>query len=271
MTVRLTIASQKGGSGKTTAALNLSLAFSEKGHRTLLVDLDPQGGIGHALRKGETEMPGVADALMQACTPEQALVHTKLPGLTLLPRGRLDPVDACEFERALLGPGVLEGLVRSVEGDFDLVVLDTPSGVGMPTRAALAVSQFALVPVQAEPLALRGVQQILRVIEHVRYHENPRLQLLGLLPSMVDRDSDVSMGVLVAAWRDLCGVLETTIPRAAVFAKASEAGVPVGYLAGPPSPEARRFGILATEVYGLIRDRYQEATEDVERPARQLL
>ena len=270
MTPRLTIASQKGGCGKTTTSLNLSLALAEQGRATLLVDLDPQGSIGHSLGKGDKELPGLVDALMGACSAEEAVVQTKLPGLSLLPRGRLDPVDVCEFEQALLTPSVLDTLLSQIDIDFDLIILDTPSGLGMPTRAALAVSRFVLLLVQAEPLALRGLGQALRVIEHVQGEQNPDLQLLGLLPTMVDRGSETSMNVLVATWRELCGVLETTIPRAEVFIRASEQGVPLAYMGGKPSPETLRFNALASEVHTLIQARTQES-EDVEQPIRQLL
>lgn len=271
MTPRITIASQKGGSGKTTTALNLALSLAESGKSTLLVDTDPQGSIAHSLCQGETDLPGLADALMGACTPEDAITRTKLPELALLSRGRLDPVDVTEYEKVLLQPEVLDELLSKVELDFDLVIIDTPSGMGTVTRAALAVSQFVLLPVQAEPLALRSIGQALRVIEHVRNHGNPDLTLLGLLPTMVDRGSDTSMAVLVAAWRELAGVLETTVPRADVFVQASQQGVPLAYMAGKPSPEARRFKALAEDLYQVIREKNEEATAHVDQPLRQLL
>ncbi|MDH5673434.1 MAG: AAA family ATPase [Myxococcales bacterium] len=271
MSRRLAIASQKGGCGKTTTALNLSLALAERGQRTLLVDLDPQGGVGHALARPDQALHGLADVLMGACGIGQAVMQTKLPGLSLLPRGRLDPIDVCEYEMALLDADVLSEHLALAEAGYDLVIVDTPSGLGIPTRAALRIADFVLLPVQAEPLALRTITQALRLVEHVRLHENPRLHLLGLLPTMVARESEASMGVLIAAWRDLTGVLETTIPRAEVFARASEAGLPVSYLAGKPPPEGRRFDLLAGELEILISQVDKEGPTDVERQARQLL
>ncbi|MCA9620100.1 MAG: ParA family protein [Myxococcales bacterium] len=270
MTRRITIASQKGGSGKTTVALNLALALAERDHRTLLVDLDPQGAIGHSLRKQDTDLEGLAEVLVGDLAADQAVLATKESRLALLPRGRLDPVDAVEFERSLIQKDRLAGVLQVAEEGFDFVVLDTPSGVGMPTRAALAVSHFVLVPVLGEPLGLRTIGQVLRVIEHVRQHDNPDLELLGILPTMVDRAKDPSLNVLVAAWRELAGVLDTVIPRADVFVAASETGLPLAYLGGPPSPEARRFDLLAGEVQALVE---QLARVDVraERPARALL
>jgi len=271
MTRRIVVASQKGGTGKTTITLNLALALAEKGQRTLVVDLDPQGGIGHALRRGDADLVGLADVLMGEASPEEAVLQTKLAGLSLLPRGRLDAVDACAFEQALIVPGVLAEVLDQVESDYDVVLLDTPSGVGMPTRAALAAAHFVLVPVQGEPLALRTITQMLRVVEHVRGSDNPDLQLLGLLPTMVEREKEVSLNVLVSAWHNLAGVLETIIPRADVFNVASETGLPLAYLGGAPSPEARRFDILSSEVTALMEQMGGMSHVDAERPQRQLL
>lgn len=271
MTDRIVVASQKGGTGKTTVALNLALALAERGERTLLVDLDPQGGIGHSLARGDSVLTGIADVLMGVCRPEDAVLQTKLHTLNLLPRGRLDPVDVCEFEQALHRPGLLSELLQQLERDRSVVILDTPSGLGMPTRGALSASDFVLVPVQGEPLALRSITQMLRVIEHVRDTENHGLQLLGILPTMVEREKKTSLDVLVTAWRDLAAVLETTIPRADVFTDASALGLPLAYLGGRPSPEARRFELLASELLAVMEELGTEEEEYVERPQRALL
>ncbi len=271
MTYRIAVASQKGGTGKTTVALNLALALAERGERTLLFDLDPQGGIGHSLCRGDSKLAGIADVLMGVCRPADAVLQTKLHTLALLPRGRLDPVDVCEFEQALRRPGVLTEVLEEVERDRSVVIFDTPSGVGHPTRGALAAADFVLVPVQGEPLALRTIGQMLRVIEHVRDQENHNLQLLGILPTMVERHKTTSLNVLIAAWRDLAAVMETTIPRADVFASASEIGLPLAYLGGRPTPEARRFELLASEVMTVIEELGSPEDEHVERPQRALL
>ena len=248
MPSRIAVVSQKGGVGKTTVSLNLALALAERGRSTLLVDLDPQGGVGHSLARGDSELVGLADVLAGAATVVDAVLPTHAPGLSLLPRGRLDPVDVCELELMLHAPGRLEAVLAEADAGFDVTVIDTPSGLGMPTRAALRVADYVLVPLQAERLALRSVAQLLRVIEHVRATDNPRLELLGVLPTMADKRREPSVAVLVDAWTDLTGVLDTIVPRHDVFAEASEAGVPVGFLGGLPSPEARRFDLLAQEL-----------------------
>ncbi|MFT3774994.1 MAG: ParA family protein [Minicystis sp.] len=271
MTKRIVIASQKGGVGKTTVALHLALALAERGRRTLLVDLDPQGGIGLSLARADAELPGIADRLMNLISAEQSVVPTHLPTLSLLPRGRLDPIDVCEFEQALFAPGVLDSVLREVEGAFDIVILDTPSGLGMITRGALRASGFVLLPFQASALSLRSISQALRVVEHVRGAENPELALLGILPTMAERDHEPSQEILVDIWTGFAGVLDTVIPRSDVFTRASREGLPVGYLGGPIAPEARRFETLAAEVEGLMETMSPSEARHADRPRRQLL
>ena len=267
---RICIASQKGGVGKTTVALNLAVAMAERGRKTLLADLDPQGGIGHSLARGDTALVGLADFLMGQIQAEEALLPTKLEGLTLLPRGRLDPVDVCEYEQAIYGPGVLEGALRPLTEGFDIVLMDTPSGLGLTTRAALSVSDFVLVPFQVEALALRSVSQLLRVVKHVREHENPGLQLLGILPTMVEKSKGGSLSILGELWGGFSGVLESVIPRIETFAEASLKGLPVAFLPGPVSPEARRFELLAAELE-LLMERLSGREHHDERAQRELL
>ena len=102
-----------------------------------------------------------------------------MPTLAILPRGRLDPVDAREFEILLNSPAKVSEVIQELSRDRDYLIIDCPSGLGLITRAALAMSSFVLVPLQAEPLALRSISQVLRVIEHVQQQENPALRLLG--------------------------------------------------------------------------------------------
>ncbi len=267
----IAIASEKGGVGKTTVALNLALALAERGRRTLLLDLDPQGGIGHSLARADAEHQGLADVLVGQMPPKEAVLQTKQTSLLILPRGRLDPMDTCEFEMALRGERGLSWVLDEVEAQFDYVLLDTPSGVGACTRAALSASDSVLIPFQAEPLCLRSVGRMLRVIDRVREQENAMLALLGLLPTMVHRQGEASQAVMTELWTGFEAVLDTTIPRADVFSRASLQGVPVAYLPGPISPEARRFDVLAAEVETLVARMTPGVATDAEREQRALL
>lgn len=248
----IVVMSQKGGVGKTTVALNLAVAFAERRKRTLLIDVDPQGGIGLSLARGDTSLVGLAEVLVGASSLESALLPTKHEFLTLLPRGRLDPIDVINFEQALMTNHKFASLLAILRPRFDVVVIDTPAGLGLATRAALAGADFVVLPVQAEPVGLRSIQQALRVVEHVRAKENHGLHLLGILLTMVELKKESSREVAEALWSGFEGVLETMLPRADIFTTASRRGLPLAFLGGSVSPEARRFDLLANELETLI-------------------
>jgi chromosome partitioning protein len=272
MARRLVIASQKGGVGKTTVALNLAVALAERGRRTLLVDLDPQGAVGLSLSKGDTELAGLAELLSGVVSPREAVLTTRLAGLSLLPRGRLDPTDVDAFEQEVAHEGALDRALGQCEGGAEVVVIDTPSGMGRVTTAALAASQFVVLAFQAEALALRSIGQALKVVEHVQATRSPRLRLAGILPTLVERELAGTQAVLAEIWSGFPDALETVVPRSDSFVRASALGIPVGFLGGQAgSPEARRFDLLADELEGRMNrldgmERVHEA-----QPARQLL
>jgi chromosome partitioning protein len=272
MARRVVIASQKGGVGKTTVALNLAVAMAERGRRTLLADLDPQGAIGLSLARGDTEFAGLAELLAGVATPAEAVLATRLSGLSLLARGRLDATDVDSFEAEVAGGDALEKAFSACDKPFDVLVVDTPSGLGRVTTAALACADFVLLAFQTESLALRSISQALKVVEHVQAQRNPRLRLVGILPTLVERDRADSHTVLSEIWSGFPDALETIVPRTEAFARASAQGVPVGFLGGEAgAPEARRFDLLADEIEGRMNrldglERVHEA-----QPARQLL
>lgn len=265
MAIRLCVCSQKGGVGKTTVGMNLSVALAQRGRRTLLADLDPQGGIGHAMDRGDTALRGLVDLLVGKATPRQAVLQTTIPRLSVLPRGRLDPIQAPDFEKAM-HRGVLEYALAKVEADFDLVLFDTPAGMGPVTRAALAVSRFALVPTQIEALALRTVGQVLRVLEHVRAAENPSLQLLGILPIMVERRDGAPGPGLAELPAGLGCVLKTVIPRDEVFVEASQKGLPLALLRRSLRTQPMRFELLAGEIELLMEKLRRGEEHRAEQP-----
>ena len=267
----ITLVSSKGGTGKTTVALNLAVAFAERGRQTLLVDLDPQGAIGLSLAKGDTEWIGLAEYLVGQATLDEAILHTKLPSLALLPRGRLDPMDVPMYEQALHSSGALSNLLARLDGRYHVVLLDNPSGFGLVPRASLAVADFAIIPLQAEALALRSILQILRVIDGVCDRENSRLRLLGILPTMVQLRHESSFNVISQVWSGFGGCLETYIPFAEVFTTASAQGLPVAFLDGPLHPEATRFDMLAAELEQAMVRQKREIGELYERPRRELV
>jgi len=268
---KIAIVSIKGGSGKTTSALNIAVAFAEKGRSVLLVDLDPQGAIGHSLAKGDTEWIGLADCLMGRTSIDDAIINTKLPTLFILPRGKLDPIDTVEYETTLQSPNAIGKVISEIENRYDCVLFDTPSGLGMITRAALQISDFVLLPLQAEPLALRTIGQTLRVIDHVKANENESIELLGILATMARLGEETSFNVMSTIWSGFASVFETVIPRADIFAAASAAGLPVAFLGGRMPPEARRFDTLVLEIEDRIAVLGGSIGESDDRPRRELI
>lgn len=262
--------SQKGGVGKTTVTLNLGLALAERNRRTLIVDLDPQGGIGLSLAKPDTEWRGLVDALVGDAPSSELVIATHEPRLSIFARGRLDPVDTVRLESSLTSSDRLASILDQVESEFDYVLLDAPSGLGAITRSALAVSRWAMVVFKAEPLSVRSIQQALRVIEYAANQENPELHLLGIPPTMVELSKDYSQSSLVALWSGFGGVFDTVIPRADALGQASHLGLPLAYLGGKLPPEARRFEQLAAEVESIVEAK-QRSEENVERPRRALV
>ncbi len=267
----VSIVSSKGGTGKTTVALNLAVALAEGGERTLLIDADPLGAIGFSLARSDTEWQGMAEYMMKRASLDDILIQTKLPFLSILPRGRLDPLDVAMYEEILHTSTGLGDIISAVCDGFRYVIIDTPSGLGLVTRAALSVSTFALIPLQAEPLAVRAISQTLRVLQHIKEHENPDLNLLGILATMVQLNKDVSFNIMNTVWASLNGVLETYIPRTDVFHLASEKGLPIAFLSGKYPPEAIRFELLATEIKDIIQGISGVTGEIDERPQRELL
>lgn len=267
----LSIVSSKGGAGKTTVALNLAVALAEGGDNTLLIDVDPLGAIGFSLARSDTEWRGLAECMMEQLSIDEAVMPTKLATLSLLPRGRLDPLDVGAYEERLHSSTTLRDVIASVEKRFRYIVIDTPSGLGIITRAALSISNYVLLPLQAEALALRSISQTLRVLMHVKEHENPNLELLGILATMVQMDKDASFNIMTTVWESFSGVLETYIPRADVFSVASEKGLPIAFLPGPYSPEAVRFQLLVSEIKGIIQGLGGVTGEKDERAQRELI
>ena len=164
----LAIASQKGGVGKTTVALNLSLSFARRNRRTLLLDVDPQGSIGLSLRGAEREDKGLAAFLTGTASLADAIIKTRVSGLEILTAGET-AMTLANGRRGLFGNQETLGQLLSHAGqNYDIVVVDTPSGMYGITAAALRHVEHVLVPLQAEPLALRTVRQVLDAIGRLR-------------------------------------------------------------------------------------------------------
>lgn len=257
----LALISQKGGVGKTTIAVNLSYSLAKRGWRVLLVDADPQGGVGFSLTEKSKDAPGYYDFLLDAregASPQlaDAIIQTRLPGLSLLTRGSrraLERLLQQEGSTAAMDEARLRGLDQNlVSLGHDLVIYDSPSGLQPLTMSLTRCVDSLLVPQQPGPLCLRSLPQILRMVAAARSanegEDSPRLA--GFLLSMTDPD-DPSNLVDQREFRDLLPlelVLETVIPVHRDFREASRLGVTVAMLRERPSASSLIFDQLAAEM-----------------------
>lgn len=240
----LAVANQKGGVAKTTTVASLGAAMAEQGRRVLLVDLDPQGCLTFSLGHDPDKLPvSVHEVLLGEVEPNAALVPTA-EGMTLLPAN----IDLAGAEAMLLMRAgreyALQRALDKLDGQFDVVVIDCPPSLGVLTLNGLTAAGEVIVPLQCETLAHRGVGQFLRTVADVQQITNPKLRLLGALPTLYDSRTTHSRDVLLdIADRYGLPVLAPPIPRTVRFAEASASGASV--IAGRKNKGAQAYRELA--------------------------
>jgi len=260
----ITVASQKGGVGKTTMSLNLGLALARAGNRTLLMELDAQGSLCLSLGLPDRARAGIAEVLTGTEQVTNVLLRTRDPQLHVLSVGRLDPTTVAGFEDALARPGAIGQMLKQLQGDFDLVMIDCPAGLGKVTTRSLEISTHVISPLQAEPLALRSLGQFLSLVDRIRADKNPNLVLLGIVLSMFDRQTPASLEVAETLWTKFPDglVFDSVIPRDDIFLEASLRGSPLLLMQKRPPPLARLFDQLATDVMDRLDANRGDKEED---------
>ncbi|MEM6822184.1 MAG: ParA family protein [Verrucomicrobiota bacterium] len=223
----ISIASQKGGVGKTTSSVNLAFTLSAMGYRTLLVDLDPQGGTTIAINLREFTELGLVDLLQETATKEDALAATEDGGITMLGIGRLAPENMPYFEQAAWD-GRLGDLLLDVAEPFDYTVFDLPAGTGGVVHMALSISDGVIPITDCSSIALKSMPMLLEVIEHITSQYNADLRVEGVLLSGINDDSQTQAELYQELEATLPGgiLFNTVVPRDERISRASLEAIP---------------------------------------------
>jgi chromosome partitioning protein len=257
--IRVAIANQKGGVGKTTTAINIATAMAATGWRTLLIDLDPQGNASTGIGvEAADRLRSSYDLLVDQAPLAECAMPTAIPNLDLVPA----TVDLSGAEVELVSVDQRSDRLRSALGgpsNYDICFIDCPPSLGLLTLNALAAADTLLVPLQCEFFALEGLSHLLQTVERVQQRFNPDLGIVGIALTMFDRRNRLTDQVADDV-RNCLGnlVFESVIPRNVRLSEAPSHGLPA-LVYDHNCAGSRAYMALARELIGRLPEERKAA------------